>query len=699
MIGVPYILMCATLLPLISFTVLIFLGKRFGKFSAAVGTTAIIGSLSLSVAALLMALVKMDSGAAGSAHYLEAITYNWIPLGTTALQVGMLVDTLTLTMFVMVCIVATLVHIFSMAYMAGDPRFSRFYAYLGLFCFSMLGLVLSNSLLQLFICWELVGACSFLLIGFWFEKRGPARASLKAMLTNRIGDMGFIIGMTILVMVLGPKALTFFDASGNAVLADAVRNATGVAGNEYLLTNFGPTFWGFNWLTWAGLCFFVGAVAKSAQFPLHVWLPDAMEGPTPVSALIHAATMVAAGVYLVARIFPILTVDARMVVSMIGTITLVMAAMTAVVQTDIKKVLAYSTISQLGFMMLFLGTGGYTAGLFHLITHAFFKACLFLGAGSVIAGCHHEQEMTRMGGLWRKMPITAVTFLVSVLAISGAPFTSGYFSKDLGLAGAYEYAKSLPDWGMIFFWAPTATAYLTAFYMWRCWWLTFGGKPRDHHVYEHAKESPVMTLPLCILAVLAIVTGLKLSEGAKEIVPVRELITLSMPANALAHTPDDHGPGFHAVHQYVKWAFLAGPAIAIAIYFGGFGIADRIRRIWGVNLVYIWLKNRMYFDALYEGVLMMVIRLAAVLLGLFDKYIVDGLVNFAAFFTRGFTSFTGMFDQVVVDGAVNGMAEMAQDGGKLASATETGRLRVYVLCTLTVVALAGIVGTTVWLAK
>lgn len=700
MMGVPYILLCATLLPLISFTVLIFLGKRFGKFSSAVATAAITGSLALSVVALLTGLTK---SAGTTQHYVEAITFDWIPLGASSLQVGMLVDTLTLTMFVMVCIVATLVHIFSIGYMAGDPRFSRFFAYLGLFCFSMLGLVLSNSLLQLFICWELVGACSFLLIGFWFEKRGPARASLKAMLTNRIGDMGFILGMIILVMQMGPSCLTMFDAAGNPVLAEAVRHAFNVHGTDYLTTTIGPTFLGFNWLTWAGLCFFTGAVAKSAQFPLHVWLPDAMEGPTPVSALIHAATMVAAGVYLVARIFPILTVDARLVVAMVGTITLVMAAMTAVVQTDIKKVLAYSTISQLGYMILFLGTGGYVAGLFHLITHAFFKACLFLGAGSVIAGCHHEQEMTKMGGLWRKMPITAVTFLISVLAISGAPFTSGFFSKDLGLAGAFEYASALPQpWGMVFFWAPTATAYLTAFYMWRCWWLTFGGKPRDHHVYEHAKESPVMTLPLTILAVLAIVTGLKLGEGYREVVPVRELITMSMPgtpAAILAHTPDDHGHGFHAVHQYVWYAFIAGPVIAIGIYLTGFGLADRIRRIWGINLIYIWLKNRMYFDALYEGVLMMLVRLVAVLCGLFDKYIVDGLVNFAAFFTRGFTSFTGMFDQVVVDGAVNGVAELAQDSGRVTSATETGRLRVYVLCTLTIVALAGVVGTTVWLVK
>ncbi len=697
MMGVPYILLCATLLPLVSFTVLIFLGKRFGKYSAAVGTFAIIGSLALSVTALLMGLGKMV-GSGPTAHYLEAITFNWIPLGNSALQVGMLVDTLTLTMFVMVCVVATLVHIFSMSYMAGDPKFSRFYAYLGLFCFSMLGLVLSNSLLQLFICWELVGACSFLLIGFWFEKRGPARACLKAMLTNRIGDMGFILGMAILVLNLGFGSLTLFDASGNAVMTDTVRAAFGTHGTEYLAGNIGGTFMGFNWLTWAGLCFFVGAVAKSAQFPLHVWLPDAMEGPTPVSALIHAATMVAAGVYLIARIFPILTLDARMVVAMVGTITLVMAAMMAVVQTDIKKVLAFSTISQLGYMMLFLGVGCFTAGTFHLITHAFFKACLFLGAGSVIAGCHHEQEMTKMGGLWRKMPITALTFLISVLAISGTPYTSGFFSKDLGLAAAFEYATNLPKpWGMIFFWAPTATAYLTAFYMWRCWWLTFGGKPRDQHVYEHAKESPVMTLPLCILAVLAILTGFKISEEAKEIIPVRELISYAQPANALAFIPGHAGT--HAVHQYVFYAFIAGPVIAIAIYFGGFGFADRIRRIWGVNLVYIWLKNRMYFDALYEGVLMMLVRLIGVLLGLFDKYVVDGLVNFVAWFSRGFMNFTGEFDQTVVDGMVNGAAELAQDGGRVVVAPQVGRIRIYVLSTLTLVGLAGAIGTLLWLVK
>ena len=387
---VAQILLLAAGMPLLSFVLLIFFGRRMGYMAGAVGTLLIVVTLGLSVTASIEWVAKAEFN---QRHYVEALAYPWITLPGvgaenpatprvlansvgSALVMGVLVDSLTVTMFVMVSLVASVVHLFSMAYMKEDPRYSRYFAYLGLFCFSMLGLVLANSLIQMFVFWELVGICSYLLIGFWFEKRGPALASKKAVLVNRVGDVSFLIGIGILLLHLGPASLTFFDGQGNAVLSSAVQTAVhqemggaeglqGFArllspeGANYLTHNFGATFWGYNWLTWAGLCIFGGAMAKSAQFPLHVWLPDAMEGPTPVSALIHAATMVAAGVYLVARVFPILTMDARLVIAIIGCITLLAGALIALVQTDIKRVLAYSTISQLGYMMLFLGSGGW----------------------------------------------------------------------------------------------------------------------------------------------------------------------------------------------------------------------------------------------------------------------------------------------------------------------------------------------------
>lgn len=689
----PYLLLIATLVPLASFLVLIFFGRKLGKVSAYVATAAIVGSCGLSVTALINALSQASLGTEGRIG-VQALTYDWIPLGGgQALQVGLMVDALTLAMFVMVTIVASLVHIFSIGYMDGDKRFSRFFAYLGLFCFSMLGLVLSNSLLQLFVFWELVGVCSYLLIGFWFEKRGPAMASKKAMITNRIGDAGFLIGLGLLMMHVGPASFTLYSGS-NPVMATEVAHAMGAGPEVFLQAAPEGTagFLGWSWLTWAGLALFAGAVAKSAQFPLHVWLPDAMEGPTPVSALIHAATMVAAGVYLVARIYPILTLDARLVVALVGCTTLTMGALIALVMTDIKKILAYSTISQLGFMILFMGMGAYVAGLFHLITHAFFKACLFLGSGSVIAACHHEQEVTKMGGLWRKIPITALTFAVSVLAIAGTPYFSGYYSKDLGLAAAYEAAEALAGQNeayMLLFWIPTGVAYLTAFYMWRCWWLTFGGKPRDQHIYDHAKESPVMTLPLIVLGVLAVVAGYKwfgielLIDASKAAAP-----------DMLANTPGEHG--FHAVHQYVAFAWPAGLLLAVAIYWNGFGVADRIRRVPGVNLVYIWLKNKMFFDYLYDGVVVGVCKLAAVLAAAFDKYVVDGLVNLGGYVTRLVAWVSGLIDTYFVDGLVNGAAVAAQAAGRGLMAPQTGRVRLYVLSTVTVVAVA-LVGLTVYL--
>src|SRR4051812_3404540 len=462
------LLAIATLLPLAAFAFLLFFGKRMGNpFAGYFGTAAIGGSFLCSVAATFFWL---SSNHVGTSPIL--LPLKWIPVGAGVgqqhpgfLDLGIYVDSLTVLMFFMITLVATLVHLFSIGYMAEDKRYPRFFTYLALFCFSMLGLVIGGTILQLFVFWELVGLCSYLLIGFWYEKKSASNAAIKAFVVNRVGDFGFLIGFGIL-----------FYHIGNATLPDVWRllGEAGLGLGDIQLPN-GQIFY-TTLLTIMGVGLFFGAVGKSAQFPLHVWLPDAMEGPTPVSALIHAATMVAAGVYLVGRIFPILTPDAKLFIAIIGCVTLTMAALIAVAQTDIKKVLAYSTLSQLGYMILAMGLGSWIGGLFHLITHAFFKALLFLGSGSVIHAAHHEQELPQYGGLIRKIPVTGVTFAIAVLAIAGTPFFAGFYSKDMILAHAGAFSTLAANeghskWYWAFFILPTIIAYVTAFYMTRCWML------------------------------------------------------------------------------------------------------------------------------------------------------------------------------------------------------------------------------------
>ena len=393
-------------------------------------------------------------------------------------------------MFLMVTFIATLIHIYSMGYMHDDPRYPRFFTYLSLFCFSMLGLVASANVFMIFIFWELVGVCSYLLIGFWYEDKKNADAANKAFIVNRVGDVGMLLGLGLLWANLG----TFNIDEINRSLRDdsgQLHVAAGADGGEVaqmrdresgqLQTDAAtgrPRQIALWVLTLAGLGVFAGCVGKSAQFPLHVWLPDAMAGPTPVSALIHAATMVAAGVYLVGRFFPLFTDDVLLYIAYTGGITLFIAASIAIVQTDYKKVLAYSTVSQLGFMMLGLGVGGWAAGLFHLLTHAFFKALLFLGAGSVYHSVH-TYEMPVLGGLRKKMPITAYTMLAATMAISGVPLFSGFYSKDAILATALYRVMQSPQHILLFV-LPAVGAAMTAFYMFRLWFLTFDGEPRGY---------------------------------------------------------------------------------------------------------------------------------------------------------------------------------------------------------------------------
>ena len=545
-------------------------------------------------------------------------------------------DGLTIAMMAMVTLIATLVHLYSVGYMAGDKRFSRFFSYLSLFTFSMLGIVISNSIVQLLVFWELVGLTSYLLIGFWFEKRAPQAACKKAFVMNRIGDMGFLIGFGILFFKLGGKLLL---PAVNGSMFDALKL---VLEQEHQSVTTNPPMW----LTVAGIGLFFGAIGKSAQFPLHTWLPDAMEGPTPVSSIVHSATMVAAGVYLTARIYPILTPGAHLFIATIGLITLVMAACMALVMTDIKRVLAYSTMSQLGYMILGLGAGAYSFALYHLITHAFFKCCLFQCSGSVIHAAHHEQDMSKYGGLWKKMPVTMICYAICTLAIAGAslPFThfgvSGFYSKDGVIAGmvAYghavnglvpmitfgDYTLSMAD---LFYVVPLGVAYLTVFYMTRSFALTFLGKPRDQHLYDHAHEAPItMLIPQIVLAVLAVIATPKIMPQ------IIDLINSTQPNVAYVQPGTEEGTkhGFHWVHDHLLhgWGWIIAAAVGVVIYSFGFKFSSRVAKAPIFSIFYKWFLNKFWFDGLYDVFIVdWIFKPLANLAGRFDTRVIDGIVN------------------------------------------------------------------------
>jgi NADH-quinone oxidoreductase subunit L len=474
-------------LPLLAAGILALAKQKRRRLAATLAVGAMAVSFVLSTIAFVATL---------SQHGTHAVfNFPWLQFGETTLRLGLVLDPLTGCMIVMVTFVGTLIFIFSIGYMAHDENFTRFFCFLSLFAAAMLGLVVANNLLLLFMCWELVGLASYLLIGFWYQKPSAAAAAKKAFIVTRIGDLGFFLGILWLYAETG--TLLFYDNGNGCLEGSALAQLVAKA-----------TVGGMAVSTGISLLIFCGAVGKSGQVPLHVWLPDAMEGPTPVSALIHAATMVAAGVFLVARVYPLMDADpagiaghstALSVVAWVGAITAVFAALIAVAQTDIKRILAYSTVSQLGYMMLGIGVGGYAVGMFHLITHAFFKALLFLGAGSVIHGCHEEQDIRRMGGLRKFMPRTFAAYAVGMMALSGVPlFFSGFWSKDEILLSAFRWETSGP------FYLAAIGAVLTAFYMTRQMLYVFSGGYRasaaDPAHVPH-ESPPVMTVPLATLAV------------------------------------------------------------------------------------------------------------------------------------------------------------------------------------------------------
>ena len=688
------------LLPLASATISIVATRRVLFKGAAYLTT---GCMAAAFVASLVILFQWLGADAPSA---VVSNIPWIPVpGTEAgwLYVGVLVDPLTVAMLVMVTLISLLVHIYSIGYMHGDKRFNWFFAYLSLFSFSMLGIVLANSVMMIFVFWELVGLTSYLLIGFWFEKKGPQLACKKAFVMNRVGDAGFLIGFGILFMQLGGKLLMPAAEGEDANMFLALRGLIEAEGHS--IAQGAP-----GWLTLAGIGLFFGAIGKSAQFPLHTWLPDAMEGPTPVSSIVHSATMVAAGVYLTGRIYPILTPEAHLFISTIGLITLVMAACMALVMTDIKRVLAYSTLSQLGYMILGLGAGAWAFALFHLITHAFFKCCLFQCSGSVIHAAHHQQDMRYYGGLVKKMPVTAACYFVCTLAIAGAsiPYTaigmSGYYSKDGIIAGTVGYGESLTSilgwWGNLYWLGPMVVAYLTVFYMARSFALTFLGKPRDQHLYDHAHEAPItMLIPQVVLAAMAVLSAPALLGFFYDlIVSAQGTAWTAMPVDP-AYLKAEHANehAFHVVHagllHGIAWVLML--CAGIFVYMQGMTISSKVAAIPGVNLIYAWFKNKFYFDALYDIFTVSFWRDGvATVMNQIDKLIFDGLVNLTATVTALAAKVTGGFDVKVVDGAVNGAANAAQSGGALLRGTQAGRVRLYVLLLFTVASLATLVVVT-----
>jgi len=540
--------------------------------------------------------------------------YTWLTSGETIFEIGFLIDTLSATMMVVVTSVSLMVHIYTIGYMHGDPGYQRFFSYISLFTFSMLMLVMSNNFLQLFFGWEAVGLVSYLLIGFWYTRPTAIYANLKAFLVNRVGDFGFLLGIGLVLMYFGTLDYELVFAHAAHMASRSVE------------------IWpGQSWMLMTVICLllFVGAMGKSAQFPLHVWLPDSMEGPTPISALIHAATMVTAGIFMVARMSPLFehSEAALSIVLVIGGITTLFMALVAVVQNDIKRVVAFSTLSQLGYMTVALGASAYSAAIFHLMTHAFFKALLFLGAGSVIIAMHHEQDMRKMGGLRKYMPITFATMFIAALASAGVPGFSGFFSKD-AIIEAVHFSQ-LPGSGFAYFCVLT-TVFVTALYTFRLMFMTFYGEPRmDKHTREHLHESPwVVTVPLAVLAVPTVASGWLIGvllfgdyfAGVIEIQEQHDVVALMK-----EHYTGIAGMMIHSLMTLPFWLAMAGIFTAWFLYQYKVELPGKIRKIAGP--VYTLLDRKYYIDEFYSWLFAGGLRsLSSVLWKYGDIKVIDGLM-------------------------------------------------------------------------
>ena len=634
------------------------------------------GSVALSCVFAFGAIFDLGIPALASGAHHVLNLWRWIPLGVNQatgqvpgppgewfVDTALRLDSLSALMIGFVTFVGFLIHVYSVGYMGHEAGYGRYFAYLNLFMFSMLTLVLASNFLVMFVGWEGVGLCSYLLIGYDYHKKFAADAGKKAFVVNRIGDFGFILG------IFGVFAL-FGTLDFGQVFAAAASNPIAYA----------------PWMTLVCLCLFLGAVGKSAQVPLHVWLPDAMAGPTPVSALIHAATMVTAGVYMVARCNVLfrLSPDSLLVVAVVGGFTALFAATIGLAQNDIKKVLAYSTVSQLGYMFLACGVGAFVAGMFHVLTHAFFKACLFLGSGSVIHALGGEQDLRRMGGLARKIPVTYATFLVATLAISGVPLLAGFFSKDAILAAVFEAHFPRAPWLPKLLWmAALFTAGLTAFYMFRLVSLAFYGTFRgtaeqDAHVHESPKS---MTVPLVILAFLSIVggwIGIPMLPGGDRI---GRFLAPVVPALAGAR-PAEHAPAVSlevALMAASVGIAMIGLLLAYLWYAKGDGRVPA-RLAARFPAVYRSVENKYFVDEAYDALFVEgLAKGGGRFLWEVDATVVDLIPNGAAAVTRGASWLSHFFDQYFVDGAVNGVADSLQGGFRLLRRAQTGRVQNYAL--------------------
>lgn len=628
--------------PLVGAMVAGFAGRAIGK--KATHRVAILGVL-VSLLASLWVMHDVSQG-----NTFNGALYSWAVIGKLKMEVGFLIDQLTAMMMVVVTFVSLMVHVYTIGYMEEDDGYQRFFAYISLFTFSMLMLVMSNNLLQLFFGWEAVGLVSYLLIGFWYTKPSAIYANLKAFMVNRVGDFGFVLGIGLLVAWTGSLDYAeIFAAAPNL--------------EKVTIQLIGDTPWSL--ITVTCICLFVGAMGKSAQFPLHVWLPDSMEGPTPISALIHAATMVTAGIFMVSRMSPLYEMSevALSFVMIIGTITAFFMGLMGIIQNDIKRVVAYSTLSQLGYMTVALGASAYSVAVFHLMTHAFFKALLFLGAGSVIIGMHHDQDIRHMGGLRKYMPITWITSLIGSLALVGTPFFSGFYSKE-SIIEAVHHAN-VPGSG-IAYWALLSGVFVTAFYSFRMYFLVFHGKPRfetahghdahghdahghDGHGAHVPHESPwVVTVPLVLLAIPSIIIGALAADSMITGEYFKGVITVFADKHPAMAALAEHWHGWvaMALHGFTSlpfWLMVAGIATAWYFYLVNPAIPARLQQTF--KGIYTVLENKYYLDRFNEWFFAGgARRLGSGLWKRGDQGLIDGLV------VNGSARLVGWFSRVLRQG-------------------------------------------------
>lgn len=629
-------------------------------------------------------------------HVTEWFSFN----DSLIITYGIKIDNLTALMLLIVTFVSSLVHLFSIEYLRGDRHFEKYFAYLGLFTFSMLGIVLSSSLLLIFVFWELVGLSSYLLIGFYFKKKAAIYANKKAFIVNRIGDAGFVLGLIMMYSIFGTFDLDTLYAAMESAVMKHIHHFDSVVG----LIQYKET-----WLVIAGIGLFLGTVGKSAQFPLQVWLPNAMEGPTPVSALIHAATMVAAGVYFLARIFPFLHPDVFYVITFIGAITAFMGAVAAVAQNDIKKVLAFSTISQLGYMVMGMGVGAYEASLFHLVTHAFFKACLFLAAGAVIHSMHDlelklkrdndslhfdPQDMKLMGGLRKRMPVTFVGYFIATMALAGLPFFSGFMSKDAILAGTLGWASlQSGSWYYLVPFLGFASALLTAFYMGRQLLKVFFGefrlfkvtKLKNAHHYEVMETPLLMRIPIIILSLLSLGFAFSFNpfDGSKSwlmhgikspISYVQGILDTNVLKDAVHHA--------HNLTVSLSIGMVAFGFILAFLFYGSRGFVDlkkiRLKYFGEGTFMNRLSQSNWFMDDFNEVTFVKSTTVISVLLHAFDKYVIDGLVNLFGVINVVFGHLIAWFDQNIIDGSVNLLSNTVSFLGKVYSSILSGKVQQYV---------------------